>query len=239
MSAGADRRPPVCVILGAGPGNGAAFARRFARGGYRTALLAREPGRLGALAEQIQGARGYPCDLTQERDVHAAFARIRAELGEIAVLIYNASTRDFADLDHTDPAAFERAWRVNTYGCLLAVRETVGDMRRRGGGCILIVGATASWKGAAGFLGFCSAKAAQRSLAQSIARELDPQGIHVAYLVIDAVVDVPGSRAMLPDKPDDFFAQPDDIAESAFFVAHQPRSAWTFELDLRPFGERW
>jgi len=173
------------------------------------------------------------------QDLAHTFTRIRAELGQIAVLIYNASTRDFADLDHTSPEAFEGAWRVDAYGCLLAVREAVADLRRRGAGSILIIGATASWKGAAGFLGFCSAKAAQRSLAQSIARQLGPEGIHVAYLVIDAVVNMPYSRSMLPDKPPEFFARPDDIAESAYFIAHQPPSAWTFELDLRPFGERW
>ena len=130
---------------------------------------------------------------------------------------------------------FKFRWHV----VLLAVREALGDMRRRASGSILIVGATASWKGAPGFLGFCSAKAAQRSLAQSIARQLGPEGIHVAYVVIDAVVDMPASRAMFSDKPREFFARPDDIAEAVYFVAHQPRSAWTFELDLRPFGERW
>ena len=112
-------------------------------------------------------------------------------------------------------------------------------MRVQGKGSIIVIGATASLKGAADFVAFASAKAAQRSLTQSLARKLGPEGIHVAYVIIDAMVDMPASRAMVPDAPDSFFARPDDIAESVFFLARQPRSAWTFELDLRPFAERW
>jgi NAD(P)-dependent dehydrogenase (short-subunit alcohol dehydrogenase family) len=230
---------PVCVIVGAGPGNGAAFARRFAIAGHQVALLARDPTGLAKLIAEVPGARAYPCDATDAVQVEAAFERIRAELGPVAVLIYNASTRDFGDLDHTDPETFERAWRVNALGCLLAVRVAVGDMRQGGAGSIVVIGATASLKGAAGFVAFAAAKAAQRSLAQSLARQLGPEGIHVAHVVIDAVVDMPASRAMLPDRPDDFFARPVDIADSVYFLTQQPRSAWTFELDLRPFGETW
>lgn len=230
---------PVCVVVGAGPGNGAAFARRFAREGYRTALIARSAGTLAELEREIPRSRAFPCDATDPDQVAAAFARIREELGPPEVLIHNASTREFADLDATTPEAFERAWRVNAYGLLLAAKEVVGDMRRLGRGAIVVIGATASWKGAAGFLAFGAAKAAQRSTAQSLARQLGPEGIHVAHVVIDAVVDMPASRRMLPDRPDEFFARPDDIAESVLFLTRQPRSAWTFELDLRPFGESW
>jgi len=230
---------PLCVIVGAGPGNGAAFARRFTRAGHRVALLARDPVGLADLTAEIPGAQGYPCDATEAVEVEATFARIRADLGPVGVLIYNASTRDFGDLDHTDPDTFERAWRVNALGCLLATRQAVGDMRQAGAGSIVVIGATASLKGAAGFVAFGSAKAAQRSLAQSLARQLGPEGIHVAHVVIDAVVDMPASRAMFPDRPDDFFAQAEDIAESVYFLTQQPSSAWTFELDLRPFGETW
>jgi len=230
---------PVCVIVGAGPGNGAAFARRFSRAGHQVALLARDPGGLAALSAEIPGTRGYPCDVTQADQVAAAFGQIRGELGPVQTLVYNASSRHFSDIDQTTPEAFEQAWRVSALGCLLAVKQVLPDLRQAGGGSIVIIGATASLKGAAGFVGFAAAKAAQRSLAQSLARQLGPEGIHVAHIVIDAVVDMPASRAMLPGQPDTFFAQPDDIAESVYFVAQQPRSAWTFELDLRPFGERW
>lgn len=230
---------PVCVIVGAGPGNGAACARQFSRAGYHVALLARGGEALEALASDIAGARAYPCDATDPADALRAFAAIRQDLGEPQTLIYNASTREFGDLTATTPESFERAWRVNAYGCLLAVQQVVPAMRAAGTGSIVVIGATASLKGAAGFLAFGAAKAAQRSLAQSLARELGPAGIHVAYVVIDAVVDMPASRAIFPQAPDSVFARPDDIAESVFFLARQPRSAWTFELDLRPFGEKW
>ncbi len=230
---------PVCIIVGAGPGNGAAFARRFSRAGYQVALLARRRDQLDALASEIEHSRGYVYDAVNPDDAESVLERVRSELGPPSVLIYNASTRDFGDIDHTTPEAFERAWRVNSYGCLLAVKGVLGDMRAAGSGSIVVIGATAAWKGAADFTAFASAKAAQRSLAQSLARKLGPEGIHVAYVIIDAVVDMPTSRAMLPDKPDDFFASPDAIAESVLFLTQQPRSAWTFELDLRPFGEHW
>jgi NAD(P)-dependent dehydrogenase (short-subunit alcohol dehydrogenase family) len=230
---------PVCVIVGAGPGNGAAFARQFSRAGFHVALLARSRGTLDELEAAIAGARGYLYDATDPDSARSVFARIRAELGPPEVMIYNASTRDFGDIDHTSPEAFEQAWRVNTYGCLLATREVLEDMRSAGHGSIVVIGATASLKGASDFLAFASAKAAQRSLTQSLARKLGPEGIHVSYVIIDAVVDMPSSRHMLPDKPDDFFARPDDIAQSVFFLTRQPRSTWTFEMDLRPFGEHW
>jgi NAD(P)-dependent dehydrogenase (short-subunit alcohol dehydrogenase family) len=230
---------PVCVIVGAGPGNGAACARQFSRAGYRVALLARGRESLDELAADIAGARAYAYDATDQADAERVFAAIRQDLGAPQALIYNASSREFGAIDATTPDAFERAWRVNAYGCLLAAQQVIPDMRTAGNGSIVIIGATASLKGAAGFVAFGSAKAAQRSLAQSLARQLGPEGIHVAYVIIDAVVDLPATRARMPDTPDDFFAKPDDIAESVYFLARQPRSAWTFELDLRPFGERW
>jgi NAD(P)-dependent dehydrogenase (short-subunit alcohol dehydrogenase family) len=230
---------PVCVIVGAGPGNGAAIARQFSRAGYHVALVARSGDNLSAIEAEIAGTRGYVVDATDAAAAGALFARIRDELGPPEVLIYNASTREFGDIDQTDPAAFEAAWRVNAYGCLVAVKAVLPEMRKTGKGSIVVIGATASLKGGADFVAFASAKAAQRSLAQSLARKLGPEGIHVAYVIIDAVVDMPASRRMLPDEPKDFFAQPGDIAESVFFLTRQPRSAWTFELDLRPFGERW
>jgi NAD(P)-dependent dehydrogenase (short-subunit alcohol dehydrogenase family) len=230
---------PVCAIVGAGPGNGAAFARQFSRAGYRVALLARNREGLDAVASDIAGSRGYVYDAASQSDAHDVFAAIRRDLGSVETLIYNASSRFFGDLDATSPDDFEQAWRVGAYGLLLASKEVVPDMKAAGQGSIVAIGATASLKGAAGFVAFGAAKAAERSLAQSLARELGPAGIHVAHVVIDAVVDMPVSRAMMPEAPDSYFARPDDIAESVFFLARQPRSAWTFELDLRPFGERW
>lgn len=230
---------PVCVIVGAGPGNGAAFARQFSRAGYKVALLARNREAVDDIAAEIAGTRGYVYDATEPEDAVRVFEQIRNELGPPQTLIYNASTREFADIDATDPDGFERAWRANAFGLLLAAKQVIPGMRAAGQGSIVVIGATASLKGGAGFVSFASAKAAQRSLAQSLARRLGPEGVHVAYVIIDAMVDMPASRAMAPDAPDSFFARPDDIAESVFFLARQPRSAWTFELDLRPFGEQW
>ncbi|WP_295444454.1 SDR family NAD(P)-dependent oxidoreductase [uncultured Thiodictyon sp.] len=216
---------PVCVIVGAGPGNGAAFARAFSGAGYHIALLARGRDNLDALVSEIADARAYTYDATDPADAQRVFAAIREDLGAPQVLIYNASSRAFGDLDATSPDVFENAWRVNAYGCLLAAQQVVPAMRAAGLGNIVVIGATASLKGAAGFVAFAAAKAAQRSLAQSLARQLGPEGIHVSYVIIDAVVDTPGSRAMLPEAPDGFFAKPDDIAESVFFLTRQPRSA--------------
>jgi len=152
---------PVCVVTGMGPGNGRAFARRFAREGYAVAML------------------------------------------------------------------------------FLCAREAVADMQSAGRGAIVVSGATASLRGGAGTAAFAAAKAAQRSLAQSMARQLGPQGIHVALVVIDGVIDIPRTRALLKDRPDEFFLEPDAIADTVYHLATQRRSAWTFELDVRPFGEKW
>jgi NAD(P)-dependent dehydrogenase (short-subunit alcohol dehydrogenase family) len=230
---------PVCAIVGAGPGNGAAFARRFAAAGHQVCLLARSRDSVAALETGIAGAHSYVYDATDAGHAERVFAAIAADVGLVDTLIYNASSRDFADVEHTSPASFERAWRAGPWGCFLAVRQVIPGMQAAGRGSIIVIGATAALTGNAGFVAFASAKAAQRSLAQSLARHLGPLGIHVPHVVIDAVVDMPASRAMVPDRPDEFFARPEDIAESVYFLTRQPRSAWTFELDLRPFGERW
>ncbi|NJN45602.1 MAG: SDR family NAD(P)-dependent oxidoreductase [Candidatus Competibacteraceae bacterium] len=230
---------PVCVIVGVGPGNGAAFARKFAANGYRVALLARNERSFQDLQQTLEDAHGYVCDAADTQSVAETFSRIAQELGPVDTLIYNASTRDFASIDQTTPEAFEQAWRVTTFGCLLAIQQVLPTMRSAQHGNIVIIGATASLKGAAGFVGFASAKAAQRSLAQSIARQVGPDGIHVAYVIVDGIIGLPQTRQAMPDKPDDFFMRAEDIAESVFFLTRQPRSAWTFELDIRPFGETW
>jgi NAD(P)-dependent dehydrogenase (short-subunit alcohol dehydrogenase family) len=230
---------PVCMIVGAGPGNGAAFARRFAAAGYRVAALARQESTLKDLTDPAGRIVAYVCDATDPPAVQSVHDRVTRELGAVEVLIYNASSRDFADLEHTSPAHFERAWRTTSLGLFLAAKAVVPSMRAAGRGAIIVIGATASWRGGAGFVAFAAAKAAQRSLAQSLAHELGPAGIHVAHVVIDAIVDMPASRRLFADQPDDFFARPDDIAETVWFLARQPRSAWTFELDVRPYAERW
>lgn len=230
---------PVCAIPGAGPGNGLALARRFAAAGYRVAMLARDADALESLAEQVEGAVAYPCDVGEGEQVAATFERIEADLGAVDTLLYNAGTAVFGNIDGIDENDFEAAWRTNALGLFHCARAVVPGMRAAGAGRIVVSGATASKKGGADFAGFAAAKAAQHSLAQSLARQLGPEGIHVAIAIIDGVVDTPRTRQTLGDKPDDFFLQPAAIAESIYQVTRQPRSAWTFELDLRPFGENW
>ncbi|MCI0399877.1 MAG: SDR family NAD(P)-dependent oxidoreductase [Gammaproteobacteria bacterium] len=230
---------PVCAVVGVGPGNGAAFARKFAAEGYKVALLARNEDFLAVLEEQIDSARAYQCDVTDLHGMQDVFDRIKVDLGPVEVLIYNAGAGEFTNFDKTTATGFERAWRVNALGCLVASQQVVPDMRSRGHGNIVIIGATASFRGGANFLPFASAKAAQRSLAQSMARLLGADKIHVSYVIIDGVIDLVRTRKSMPDKPDEFFMSPDHIAESVYFLTRQPPSAWTFEIDLRPFKEKW
>ncbi|MEE4378883.1 MAG: SDR family NAD(P)-dependent oxidoreductase [Candidatus Competibacteraceae bacterium] len=230
---------PVCVIVGVGPGNGAAFARKFTANGYRVALLARNERSFQDLQQTLEDAQGYVCNAADAQSVTETFNRIAEQLGPVEVLIYNASTRDFASIDETTPEEFEEAWRVTTFGCLLAIQQVLPAMRSAKHGSIVMIGATASWKGSAGFVSFSAAKAAQRSLAQSVARHVGPEGIHVSYVIVDGLIDLPPVREALSDQPEEFFMRAEDIAESVFFLTTQPRSAWTFELDVRPFGEVW
>jgi NAD(P)-dependent dehydrogenase (short-subunit alcohol dehydrogenase family) len=230
---------PVCAVVGVGAGNGSAFSRRFAREGYAVALLARSRTTTENLESELEHARAYACDATDARSINATFAGIERDLGTVNVLIYNAGSGDWSNIEHTNPAAFEAAWRINALGCLLCARRVIPGMKKLQNPSIVIIGATASLKGNAGFTSFASAKAAQRSLVQSMARHLDPQGIHVAYVIIDGVVALPRTRKAMPDKPDDFFMNPDHIADTVFYLTTQQRSAWTFELDLRPFAEKW
>lgn len=230
---------PVCVVVGVGPGNGAAFARRFAREGYRVALLARRRELSDQLATELAGARAYRCDVSDPESIEAAFAAIQAELGVPAVVVYNAGSGVFGTFDEVSAADFEAAWRVNAFGLFAVARKVAPTMRAAGAGSLIVVGATASRRGVPRTAAFAPAKAAQRSLAESLARTLWPAGIHVALIVVDGVVDLPATRAWLKDKPDSFFIQPDDVADTALHLARQPRSAWSFEVEARPFGESW
>jgi len=230
---------PVCVVVGVGPGNGAAFARKWAREGYAVALLARSTDFTDRLASELGEGRAYACDVTDLASVERAFGEVRRDFGDVDVLIYNAGSGSWANFDDTSADAFEQSWRVNAYGGLVTAKQVVPAMKERGSGNIVFIGATASRRGAVQTVAFAAAKAAQRSLAQSMARYLWPLGIHVSLVVIDAVVDHPRTRERMPDKPDDFFSKPADIADSVFSLTRQPRSAWSFEIETRPFGEKW
>jgi NAD(P)-dependent dehydrogenase (short-subunit alcohol dehydrogenase family) len=230
---------PVCVVVGVGEGNGAALARRFSDDGYATALLARGLDYTTALAAELPDARAYACDVGVQRSVAEAFAAVRRDLGDPAVLAYNAGSGVWGTAEDVTPEQFEAAWRVNALGLLLCAREVIPAMKAKGAGAIVVTGATASRRGGAKAAAFAPAKAAQRSLCESLARLLWPAGVHVALIVVDGIVDLPRTRAAMPDKPADFFVQPDDVAANAAWLSAQPRSAWSFEIEARPFGETW
>ena len=231
----------VCVVVGVGPGNGAALGRRFAKEGYAVALLARSTETSEPLAKSLEGARAYCCDVTDPESIARTFDSIEREMGAVHTLVYNAGTGTWGTVEDIDPAALEASFRVNTIGLLHAARRVIPSMKAQGGGNIVVIGATSSRRGVARTAGFAPAKAAQKSLTESMARHLWPQGIHVSLVIIDGVVDLPRTRAlaMMKDKPDDFFIAPDDLADTAFHLTTQPRSAWSFEVEARPFQESW
>jgi NAD(P)-dependent dehydrogenase (short-subunit alcohol dehydrogenase family) len=232
-------RKPVCVVVGVGPGNGAALARRFAADGYAVALLARSEATSGALARELPGAKAYTCDVADPTAVGLTFNAIREDLGDVEVLVYNAGAGVWGTVEDATTEGFEAAWRVSALGALVASQACIPAMKAAGKGAIVFIGATASRRGGAKFASFAPAKAAQKSLAESMARHLWPSGVHVALVIVDGVVDLPRTRAMMKDKPDSYFIKPDDIAATVAAIVAQPRSVWSFEVEARPYGESW
>jgi NAD(P)-dependent dehydrogenase (short-subunit alcohol dehydrogenase family) len=228
----------VCLITGVGPGTGSALARRFAEG-YRVAMIARSADRLSALEKELPGSRGFPCDVSDASQLTAAFQEIVRELAAPEVLIHNAVGGAFRDFLSIDPEVLNQNFQVNTMALLHLARMAAPAMVEAGRGAILCTGNTSTYRGKAGYAGFAPTKAAQRILAESMARALGPKGVHVAYLAIDAVIDVPWTRRAMPGKPDSFFCMPDDIAAECWHIVHQPRSAWTFDVQIRPDAEVW
>jgi NAD(P)-dependent dehydrogenase (short-subunit alcohol dehydrogenase family) len=231
----------VAAVVGAGPGLGAAVARRFAREGWATALVARRLETLKPIeADVVNGggrALSVAADATDEAAVKAAFARIREYLGAPGVLVYNAGSFHMGPLADTTPRDFRTSLETNCLGAFLAAREVVPDMLAAGRGTALFTGATASLRGAANFSALAAGKFGLRALAQSMARELGPKGIHVVHVVVDGVIDTPQIRRFLPDRDPDTILQPDAIAETYWNLHCQDRTAWTLELDVRPAVE--
>jgi NAD(P)-dependent dehydrogenase (short-subunit alcohol dehydrogenase family) len=239
--ADASKRP-VCAVVGVGPGNGEALARRFAADGYSIALMARRTELTSKLAGELPGAKAYACDVTEAASVEAAFAATRSDLGDVDVLVLNAGSGGgsvWGNVEEIKAEDLERTWRINTLGLFLAARQTIPAMRQKGQGAIIVIGATASRRGAAGAAAFAQAKMAQRALAESTARHLWPAGIHVALIVVDGVVGGPVTRSRFTDRPDDFFIDPAGVAAIAADLVKQDRSAWSFEVEARPFKEKW
>jgi NAD(P)-dependent dehydrogenase (short-subunit alcohol dehydrogenase family) len=230
---------PVAVVTGVGPGTGAAIARRFSGGGYAVAMLARNRERLSALETELSNARGYPCDVTDRAQLDATIDAICTDLGSPKVLVHNAVGGAFGNFMEIDPEVLNRNFQVNTMALLHLARRLAPTMITAGEGAIVTSGNTSALRGKANFAGFAPTKAAQRILAESIARELGPKGIHVAYVLIDAVIDLEWTRKRWPDAPDDFFIKPAAIADEIWHVVHQDRSAWSFNVEVRPFRETW
>ncbi|WP_454783728.1 SDR family NAD(P)-dependent oxidoreductase [Legionella sp. WA2024007413] len=229
----------VCVIVGVGPGNGAAVASRFAKEGYHLALLARSKKFAYELANELGNAHAYECDVSQNDSIQKTFTQIHQDLGTIDVVVYNAGSGVWGNIEEIKPKDFEASWRVNALGLMLVSQCVIPEMKQNGQGKLIIIGATASKRGGINTAVFAPAKAAQRSLAESMAKYLGPMGIHVGLVLIDGIVDLPKTREFMPDKPDSFFVKPDDVADTVFWLTQQAPSTWSFEVEVRPFGEAW
>lgn len=239
---------PVALIIGAGDATGAAVARRFAAGGY-VAAISRRPRnmhRLEALAAEIRDAGGeavpFGVDARDEDDTVGMFEEIERDLGPIEVCIYNVGGNVRFPIRDTTARVYRKVWEMCAFGAFLAGREAARMMVPRGQGTVIFTGATAGMRGGPGYAAFAGGKFAMRALAQSMGRELGPEGVHVAHVVIDAAIDTAFIRENFPERyrPDeDLVVDPAEIAETYWQIHSQPRSAWTFETQLRPWGEAW
>jgi len=237
-----SKKRRVAFLTGAGPGLGASLARRFAKE-YAVAINARNESFVESLAGEVRASSGtaleVPGDIGDRDQVAGMFRSIRERLGPPDVLLYNAGSGAFGTVTEITPEQFEASWRVNAFGAFLCAAECTPDMISRGRGVMLFTGATAGVKAGARSVAFGPAKFAMRGLAQSLARDLGPKGIHVAWINVDGSIDIPGARGLKPSLQDGDFLKPDAVAETYWHLAHQDRSAWTMELEVRPFKEKF
>jgi NAD(P)-dependent dehydrogenase (short-subunit alcohol dehydrogenase family) len=228
----------TAVVVGVGPGLGAALVEALAAEGYKVFAAARHIERLDGLARNGGNVIAAACDATLPADVDALFARAAAA-GPIAMTVFNAGTFERGGVVDTTPEDFERCWRVGCFGGFLVGRAAARAMLRRGAGTIVLTGATASLRGGAGFVNLAAPKFGLRAVAQSMARELGPKGIHVAHAIIDGQIRSPRYEHLLGDRGPDSLLEPAAIAQTYLALHRQPRTAWTHELDLRPWSEKF
>jgi len=229
----------VAIIIGAGPGLGAAVAHRFAREGFAVAVVARKRETVDPIAQAIPGARAFAADTADTAAVAKLFADIHGELGAPGVLVYNAGAFQPGGILDVSPEDFERCWKVGCHGAFLCAREVLPAMIDRGAGTILLTGATASLRGSARFSCLAVGKFGLRALGQSMAREFGERGIHVAHVIVDGQIDSERVRARSPDRPASTLLAPDAIAETYWQLHAQHPTAWTQEIDLRPAPEKF
>ncbi len=244
-----DPGKPVCVVIGAGEGVGQAVARAFAADGHPVCVTrrARNLAQLDALIDGIRSAGGqahaFGVDARSEQETVALFDRIEREIGPIGVVVFNIGANVQFGIRETTARVFTKVWEMACFAGFLAGREAARVMVPRGAGTILFTGATASVRGREGFAAFAAAKHGLRALAQSMARELSPQGVHVAHVICDGSIDGVFIRERVGDTTDllrdDAILKPDDIAQAYLWLHRQPRSAWSHEIDLRPWREQW
>lgn len=240
---------PSCLIVGAGDGVGSAIARAFAREGLAVCITRRPRNleSLEAVAASIRAeggeAHAFGVDARNEAEMIALVDRIEAEIGPLQVVVFNIGANVRFPVVDTTAQVYSKVWEMAAMAGFFTGREAARVMTPRGKGTILFTGATASTRGGAGFSAFAGAKAALRQLAQSLAREIGPKGIHVAHVVVDGMIDGTFARSIAPDiqtlLDEDAILKPDEIARNYVWLHNQQRSAWTFELDLRPWKENW
>jgi NAD(P)-dependent dehydrogenase (short-subunit alcohol dehydrogenase family) len=228
----------VAIVAGVGPGLGAALVRKLAEEGCRVGMFARSPKFISNLAAELGSqALAVPTDISDPKQVAVGFRKVRDKLGPVEILIAHASGSLGGHLEKTSPEQFERSWRTAVFGAFLCGREAVSDMLKRRTGAIVFTGATSSVRGRSGAVAFSSAKFAVRGLAQSLAVELWPKGIHVAHVIIDGVIDTRKVRKIYQPSAIDPLLQPDAIADAYWYLIQQDPSAWSLEIDLRPHKE--
>jgi NAD(P)-dependent dehydrogenase (short-subunit alcohol dehydrogenase family) len=237
----------VALVLGAGPGLGGAVARRFAREGYTACVARRKQSELAGLVEEIEkaggNARAFGVDARDDEQIEALFEQIESEVGPVEVAVHNIGANVAHPIREMSTRIYFKVWQMACFSGFLMGREAARRMVPRGRGTILFTGATAALRGRSGMAAFAGAKFALRALAQSMARELGPEGVHVGHIVVDGPIDMPWIRENFPQiveqRGEEALLSPDDIAESYWTLHAQPRSAWTHELDVRPHVEPW